>query len=85
MRQRINREAICSSDNYALSRKLHKEYLKETHQARVKNINMLSSSTENPVGKAIGRPYVKVFGNKVFLSISEAENAIAVGINVHHE
>lgn len=85
MRQRINRNAICSSNNYALSKRVHKEYLASTHKARIENISMFSSSSEKSVGKVIGRPYVNVFGTKVYLSPSEAESAIAVGINVHHE
>ena len=31
MRRRIDKRAICSSDNYELSRKLHREYLQERH------------------------------------------------------
>lgn len=85
MRQRINRAAICSSNNYSLSKKLHREYLAETHKARIENINMFSSSSEKSVGKVIGRPYATVFGHKVFLSPSEAESAITVGITIHHE
>lgn len=32
MRKRVNRAAICSSDNYRRSRLLHAEFLKEKHQ-----------------------------------------------------
>ena len=31
MRQRHNRAAVCSSDNYRLSRVLHADFLKEKH------------------------------------------------------
>ena len=31
MRKRIKRNAICSSDNYRTSKKIHYEYLKEKH------------------------------------------------------
>lgn len=31
MRKRIKRNAICSSDNYKASKKIHYEYLKEKH------------------------------------------------------
>ena len=31
MRQRFNRQAICSSDNYKASRKAHLDFLKEKH------------------------------------------------------
>lgn len=83
MRQRINRAAICSSDNYAVSKRLHREYLKSTHEDRVANIAMMSVTTS--VTNHIGRPYVYVFGHKVFLSPSEAERTMAVGITIHYE
>lgn len=31
MRKRIDRRAVCSSDNYEVSHKAHLEYLKEQH------------------------------------------------------
>lgn len=31
MRNRINRNAICSSENYKASRKVHRDFLKEKH------------------------------------------------------
>ena len=31
MRQRFNRQAICSSDNYKASRRAHLDFLKEQH------------------------------------------------------
>ena len=31
MRKRINRNAVCSSDNYSASRKAHLDFLKERH------------------------------------------------------
>ena len=83
MRQRINREAICSSDNYALSKKLHKEYLFSTHEERV-NYLMTSHSTEKPVGKIVGRPYANVFGTKVYLNAYEV-NVLGTSINIHYE
>ena len=32
MRQRFNRQAICSSENYTASRKIHRNFLKERHE-----------------------------------------------------
>ena len=32
MRRRFNRNAICSSDNYKASRKMHLDFLKEKHE-----------------------------------------------------
>ena len=83
MRQRINREAICSSDNYAVSKRLHKEYLSSTHEERV-NYLMTSHSTEKPVGRPMGRPYVNVFGHKVYLNAYEV-NVLGTHINIHYE
>lgn len=82
MRQRINRAAICSSDNYAVSKRLHREYLKSTHEDRVANIAMMSFTGK---GKHIGRPYAYVFGHKVYLSTSEANMVKEAGITVHYE
>lgn len=82
MRQRINRAAICSSDNYAASKRLHREYLKSTHEDRVANIAMMSFTDK---GKHIGRPYTNIFGHKVYLNASEASKANEAGITVHYE
>ena len=83
MRQRINRAAICSSDNYAASKRLHREYLKNTHEDRVANIAMMSVTTS--VTNHIGRPYTNIFGHKVYLNASEASMANEAGITVHYE
>ena len=82
MRQRINRAAICSSDNYAASKRLHREYLKSTHKDRVANIAMMSVTN---VVNHIGRPYTNIFGHKVYLNTSEASMANEAGITVHYE
>lgn len=31
MRKRINRAAVCSSDNYSVSKRVHQMYLRERH------------------------------------------------------
>lgn len=82
MRQRINRAAICSSDNYVASKRLHREYLKNTHEDRVANIAMMSFTS---TGNHIGRPYAYIFGHKVYLNASEADMANKAGIDVHYE
>ena len=83
MREHINRAAICSSDNYAASKRLHREYLKSTHESRVANISMMSVTTS--VTNHIGRPYTNIFGHKVYLNASEASMANEAGITVHYE
>ena len=82
MRQRISRAAICSSDNYAASKRLHREYLKSTHEDRVANIAMMSYTGK---GKHIGRPYACVFGHKIYLNASEANMVKGAGIDIHYE
>ena len=84
MRQRINRNAICSSNNYEVSKRLHREYLKNTHEDRVANIAMMSFTSKG-TGNHIGRPYAYVFGHKVFLNTSEVTMANEAGITVHYE
>ena len=83
MREHINRAAICSSDNYVASKRLHREYLKSTHEDRVANIAMMSVTTS--VTNHIGRPYTNIFGHKVYLNASEASMANEAGITVHYE
>lgn len=82
MRQRINRAAICSSDNYVSSKRIHREYLKSTHEDRVANIAMMSFTS---TGNHIGRPYANVFGHKVYLTASDVTMANEAGITVHYE
>lgn len=33
MRKRINKNAVCSSENYSASKRVHQEYLKESHSS----------------------------------------------------
>lgn len=61
MRKRINRAAVCSSDNYELSKKIHRQYLKELHE---------SFSIEITVKV----PYVRCFGNLIEITNEEANN-----------
>lgn len=83
MRQRINRAAICSSDNYAVSKRLHREYLKSTHEDRVANIAMMSVTTS--VTNHIGRPYVKVWGKKMYIPRDRADTTEQCSIKVYWE
>lgn len=70
MRSRINRAAICSSSNYALSKRLHREYLKEAH-ASFTGFSFSTSSEEpawHPATKTI-----MVFGKPMVITYSEYE------------
>ena len=61
MRKKINRTAICSSDNYELSKKVHKEYLREIHE----NFN---------IEITVKIPYIKCFGNLLQITIEETKH-----------
>lgn len=84
MRQRINREAICSSDNYIVSKRLHREYLSSTHEKRI-NYLMTSHSTEKSIGRPVGRPYVKVWGKKMYIPRDKADVTEQCGMKVYWE
>lgn len=61
MRKKINRKAICSSDNYELSKKVHKEYLREIHE----NFN---------IEITVKIPYIKCFGTLIKITIEETRH-----------
>lgn len=85
MRKRVNPNAVCSSKNYALSKRLHREYLERTHDDRMMSISMMSFSIENPTVTHWTRAYLLVFGKKVYLSREEVQKAIDSGYYVHYE
>ena len=63
MRKRINREAICSSENYRASRIAHQEYLKEQHEINKTAISMIAISTRTePMPDTL--VFCMVFGKK---------------------
>lgn len=64
-RKRFRRDCIASSDNYSISRKLHREYLKECHE---KNQVYLET-----IIITIKVPYINVFGKKVRISEEEVQ------------
>ena len=67
MRKRFKQTRVCSSDNYTLSRKLHKAFLIEEHN---KNAVVLEHIiTKNSTKKA----FVRVFGELMPITIEEAE------------
>ena len=70
-RKRINPLAVCSSNNYRTSKRVHTEYLKATHEDRMKVINnIVFNNYSEPVAKEIhiGRPYIVIFGKKKYLT-----------------
>lgn len=63
-RRRVNPNAICSSENYKQSKKLHMDMLKRNHEVFMEMV----------IKKEIGikrQAYIKVFGNLVAITPSE--------------
>lgn len=75
MRKRVNRRAICSSENYELSKKLHLDFLKEKH-SHFKDIRVSGElSIDIPVIKdnVITPRFktIRVFGKDMTITIDE--------------
>lgn len=66
-RKRINLNAICSSDNYEKSKKLHKDFIREVHYS---NEILL----EEIKAKRVLTAYVKCFGKLIPITLEEAEH-----------
>lgn len=64
MRKRINRNSLCSSENYEVSRKIHIEYVREFHEEHIVEIEKYILEEK--------RYYVSVFGKLVEISETEA-------------
>lgn len=62
MRKRVNRAAICSSENYVGSKKLHRQMLEEKH----KSFCFVITNTAAPKHKTI-----KVFGKDMQVTVDE--------------
>lgn len=65
MRQRFKTSRLCSSDNYVISRKIHKQDIINSHN---NNKAVIAAIVErrNKI------PYVRVFGELMQISIEEA-------------
>ena len=67
MRKRFKQSRVCSSDNYTLSKKLHKAFLIEEHN---KNAIVLEHIiTKHSTKKA----FVRCFGELIPITVEEAE------------
>lgn len=44
MRKRVNLNAVCSSENYELSRRLHQEYIKRLHSENILEVKRITES-----------------------------------------
>lgn len=67
MRHRFNKERICSSENYELSKRLHNNYLREFHNIHIVEIEQLVIMEKK-------KYFVSVFGKLIEISESEAFN-----------
>lgn len=61
MRGKFKTTRVCSSDNYALSKKLHMSMLEENHEVFMKKEEIVIKK----------QAYVKVFGNLMAITSSE--------------
>lgn len=66
MRKRFKIDRIASSDNYELSRKVHRQYLENFHKSNIEVIEQMTSSLVIKKQK-----YVVVFGKLVPVSEEE--------------
>lgn len=67
-KQRFRRSRICSGTNYEVSKELGRQYLKEKHESRIEEIQIISSRIT--IKKAA---YVSCFGRLIPVSYEEAE------------
>lgn len=75
MRQRVNRAAVCSSDNYQASKKLHLDFLNEKH-SHFKEITINGEMLiDQPIikdGRVSNRfKTIRVFGHNMKVTIEE--------------
>ena len=67
MRKRFKTSRLCSSDNYVISKKLHKAFLVEEHN---KNAVIIEHIIERHSTK---KAYVKCFGKLMPITVEEAK------------
>lgn len=85
MRQRIMRAkgAIIASSNFNHV-KTSREVLAARHEERMTAINMMTFSV-NPTSVHHGRPYVKVWGRKMYIPRDRADVTEQCGMKVYWE
>ncbi len=69
-RKRINKNAVCSSENYTASKRVHREYLQEKHN----HFCMMTVSGEISIdvpAKAPRFKTIRVFGKDMQVTIDE--------------
>ena len=85
MRQRIKRAkgAIIASSDFNRV-KASREVLSAGHEERMTAINMMTFSV-NPTSVHHGRPYVKVWGKKMYIPRDKADATEQCGMKVYWE
>ena len=76
MRKRINRNAVCSSDNYSASRKVHLDFLKERHDHFCGMMVSGELQIDVPIVDSEGKSQpkfktIKIFGKEMRITIEE--------------
>ena len=66
VRHKINSNAICSSENYKQSKKLHMDMLKRNHKVFMEMVIKEEIAIKR-------QAYIKVFGNLIAITPSEVE------------
>ena len=66
MRQRFKTSRLCSSDNYEISRKIHKQDVINSHN---NNKSIIATMVAKRTDKI---PYVRIFGKLMQISLEEA-------------
>lgn len=85
-RERINPQAVCSSKNYTVSKRLHHMYLKDTHDDRMKVINNMKVTITNPtVRHSHQQAYIVVYGNRLNLRQEDIPHAVRAGFKVYYK
>ena len=79
MRKRMNRNAVCSSENYEASKRVHQDFLKEKHSHFCGMIVSGEIKIDFPITDSNGefRPKFKtvtIFGKQMTLSFEEFKN-----------
>lgn len=75
MRKRINRAAVCSSDNYSVSKRVHQMYLRERHAHFNEMIVNGEIAFDQPIFKDGNFTQkfktIRVFGKEMRITIEE--------------
>ena len=66
MRQRFKTSRLCSSDNYVVSKRIHKQDIINSHN---NNKAVIATIVERRTNKI---PYVRIFGKLMQISLEEA-------------